>query len=125
MKATDHANGPLHHRLVCERCGTSVFADADTGHELTSTSHAGRTKAQERAGHQVAMDVCRHCLREALRRCLGAGPEEAQARQQRCHDAKAARQAMRSLEDTEAFVRASNARLDALRADEEGGGAAS
>ena len=124
MKATDHPNGWVHTRLVCGRCGTSVFADADTAHELTSTSHAGRTVAQERAGHRVTMDLCRHCLRDALRQCLCAGLEEAQAMQQRCRDATAARQAMRSLEDTEAFVRASNARLDALRAAEEGDGAA-
>ena len=121
MKPTDHSHGQAHTRLVCVRCGTSVFADADAGHELTSTSHAGRTAAQERAGHQVAMDLCRHCLRAALRRYFGGSADDAGDEAQRSLDAADNRRAMRSLEDTEAFVRASNARLDAWRAADECG----
>jgi len=121
MKPTDHSHGQAHTRLVCVRCGTSVFADADAGHELTSTSHAGRTAAQERAGHRVAMDLCRHCLRDALRQCFGGAAEDENDQAQRSLDAAAARRAMRSLEDTEAFVRDSNARLDAWRAADECG----
>jgi ribosomal protein S14 len=122
MKPTDQSHGQAHTRLVCVRCGTSVFADADERHELTSISHAGRTAALERAGHQVAMDLCRHCLRDALRQCFDGSADGASAKAQRRLDAVAARRALCSLADTEAFVRDSNARLDAWRAAEADGG---
>jgi hypothetical protein len=111
MKPTDPTLGRAHTRLVCRRCGMSVFADTDVDHELTSISHAGATPAMERAGHTVAMDVCRHCLRDILRGWLRGGTVETC-----CCDAARARDALRSPEHLDAFVRASNARLDALRA---------
>jgi hypothetical protein len=74
--------------------------------------------AAERAGHEVALDLCRHCMRQTLRAVLGirrralvptsaVAPLTPPARVPR-HDTVC------SLAEAEAFISACCARLDAL-----------
>jgi hypothetical protein len=93
---------------------------------LISTSHSGRTTAEESAGHTVGLDLCRACLRLRLRGVLGL-PEEATTRKQPAvasapatAEMGRAQRAVRSMERTEAFIRASERRLDGWRREDDG-----
>lgn len=115
-------------RLRCNCCGVTAEAGGPGWRSLISTSHSGRTTAEESVGHTVGLDLCRDCLRQQLRGMLGL-PESA-AEQLRT-DALAppqtdehgrARRAVRSMERTEAFIRASQRRLDTWRREDQGAG---
>lgn len=108
-------------RLRCARCGLTAVAGQQAWGALTSVSHSGGTDAQERAGHAVGLDLCRRCVRATLREALGMGREvfaradtdpqalPAAAQAQRTH------RALRSMDRTEAYIRASQRRLDGWR----------
>ncbi len=82
---------------------------------LTAVSHAGPTLAAELAGHEVALDLCRPCLRNVLRSALGMEHRGGSHGAQVPGMSADARQALRSISATEAYIRASNARLEAWR----------
>jgi hypothetical protein len=99
-------------RLVCRRCGLTADPGGAGRHVLTAVSHSGRSVASERAGHEVALDLCRSCMRETLRSALGASPPHAGA-----PTAPASPRPFEtacSLAEAEAFINRCNARLDAL-----------
>jgi hypothetical protein len=108
-------------RLRCTCCGITAEAGEPGWRSLISTSHSGRTTAEESAGHTVGLDLCRACLRARLRGVLGM-PDEDRV-QQRPQTAPPlpqgergrAERAVRSMERTEAFIRASERRLDGWR----------
>ena len=132
-------------RLSCARCGITAVAGDAAWQRLTSTSHSGTTVAEERLGHAVGMDLCRDCLRATLRGMLGmraqvlpsfggGGRLDADGSRQDCRpdrragqgveqraaeahqqDRGRAQRAVRSMERTDAFVRASQRRLQAWR----------
>lgn len=132
-------------RLSCARCGISAVAGDAAWQRLTSTSHSGTTVAEERLGHAVGMDLCRDCLRATLRGMLGMGAQlvpsiggggrmnadgsrhghcpdlrsdvgfEHRAAEARQLERGRAQRAVRSMERTDAFVRASQRRLQAWR----------
>lgn len=114
-------------RLRCNCCGVSAEAGDAGWRSLISTSHSGRTTAEESAGHTVGLDLCRACLRQQLRGMLGL-PVNA-AEQQRVHaravpetpERGRAQRAVRSMERTEAFIRASERRLDGWRQADQNG----
>ncbi len=120
MKSTLHPAGPPLARLVCTRCGLVAQPGTTGWRALTAVSHAGPTLAAERAGHEVALDLCRRCLRDVLRSVLGAPGDSDPSVQAGSHANGPQVGALRSMNDAEAFIRASNARLAAWRrADEE------
>lgn len=127
MQSIPPPGDPHSPRLRCARCGFSAV-DSEAGWaQLTAVSHAGPTEALERAGHAVGMDVCRNCLRDSLRSALGLPPRGTTARRpspapeappradtagERVH------RAMRSMERTDAFIRASERRLARWRGED-------
>jgi hypothetical protein len=130
MKSTLQSALPATARLVCSRCGLVAEPGGADWPALTAVSHSGPTAAAERAGHEVALDLCRRCMRETLRAVLGlrpatppppaAGSAKSSTASAPCFDTVC------SLADAEAFISACAARLDALYRGEvpEPGGAA-
>jgi hypothetical protein len=118
MKSTQQSALPSTGRLVCCRCGLASEPGGADWPALTAVSHAGPNVAAERAGHEVALDLCRHCMRETLRSVLGIqrkGPAKAATVASRAPAASAPRQAtVCSLAEAEAFINACSERLDAL-----------
>jgi hypothetical protein len=118
MKSTQQSALPSTGRLVCCRCGLASDPGGADWRALTAVSHAGPNVAAERAGHEVALDLCRHCMRETLRAVLGIGrkaPSKAAAVAPRTPATSATRQAtVCSLAEAEAFISACSERLDAL-----------
>jgi hypothetical protein len=118
MKSTLQSALPATGRLVCCRCGLAADPGGADWHALTAVSHSGPTAAAERAGHEVALDLCRRCMRETLRAVLGLRPAtppppaegvaKSSAASAPCFDTVC------SLADAEAFISACVARLDAL-----------
>jgi hypothetical protein len=108
-------------RLRCARCGLTAVAGERAWGALTSVSHSGGTAAQEKAGHAVGLDLCRRCVRATLREALGMAREvpaepdtdpqalPASAQAERTH------RALRSMDRTDAYIRASQRRLDGWR----------
>lgn len=109
MKSMQQTALPVTGRLVCRRCGLSADAGGAERHLLTAVSHSGSSCASERAGHEVALDLCRNCMRETLRAALGVAPAAGSARASARPFATAC-----SLAEAEAFITACNLRLDAL-----------
>ena len=113
MKSTSLLVRPHVASLVCSHCGMVALPGTLGWRALTAVSHAGPTLTSELAGHEVALDLCRHCLRDALKAALGIGAD--------CADPAAACLAadtpdpLRWVSDADDFIRASNARLEAWR----------
>jgi hypothetical protein len=125
MKSTLQSAVTSAGRLVCSRCGLAADPGAPEWRALTAVSHAGPNVAAERAGHEVALDLCRGCMRETLRAALGIRPHGARAAgaARARHEAPPAAplprfDAVCSLADAEAFISRCCARIDALRRDE-------
>jgi hypothetical protein len=118
MKSTQQSALPSTGRLVCCRCGLASDPGGADWAALTAVSHSGSSVAAERAGHEVALDVCRHCMRETLRAVLGIrrkASASTRAVAPRTPAANAPRHAtVCSLAEAEAFISACAARLDAL-----------
>jgi hypothetical protein len=118
MKSTQQSALPSTGRLVCSRCGLAADPGGPDWSALTAVSHSGSNVSQERAGHEVALDLCRHCTRETLRAVLGMR-RTAPSSNTSVASGTAAANAPRhgtvcSLAEAEAFIRAGSARLDAL-----------
>jgi hypothetical protein len=118
MKSTQQSALPSTGRLVCRRCGLASDPGGADWPALTAVSHAGPNVAVERAGHEVALDLCRHCMRETLRAVLGIGrkaPSRAASVPPRMPVNTTTRQAtVCSLAEAEAFINACSQRLEAL-----------
>lgn len=85
---------------------------------LTAVSHSGDTVAAELAGHEVALDLCRSCLRNVLKAALGMETRHSASGPRAAGMSAEAQAALRSLSATEAYISASNARLAAWRSAE-------
>jgi len=115
-------------RLRCNSCGITAEAGQPGWRSLISTSHSGRTAAEESAGHTVGLDLCRACLRQQLRGMLGLPDLPAEQQRMRARalpqtqEQGRAQRAVRSMERTEAFIRASERRLDGWRREDQGAG---
>jgi len=126
MKSTLQSARPAVGRLVCTYCGLVAQPGSLGWRSLTAVSHAGPTVAAERAGHEVALDLCRGCMRDVLKAALGIRQADpavaafASAASQRIEEPRVPVEAIRSMADAEAFIRASNARLEAWRRAEPG-----
>jgi hypothetical protein len=110
-----HLVRPVVARLVCSHCGLMAEPGTLGWRALTAVSHSGQTLAAELAGHEVALDLCRHCLRDMLKSALGI---EATANVDDTFgvtDPGDVRDALRWLSDADALIRASDARLAAWR----------
>lgn len=118
MKSTLQSALPSTGRLVCCRCGLAADPGSADWHALTAVSHSGPNFAAERAGHEVALDLCRRCMRETLRGVLGIRPPASPSLRAVNASAPAVAapsfKAVCSLADAEAFISACAARLDAL-----------
>jgi hypothetical protein len=80
---------------------------------LTAVSHAGPTLTTELAGHEVALDLCRHCLRNALKAALGIGGDSVESADS--GPEADATKPLRWVSDADALILAGNARFDARR----------
>ncbi len=115
-------------RLRCTCCGVTAEAGEPGWRSLISTSHSGRTTAEESAGHTVGLDLCRACLRQQLRGMLGLPANAAEEQRAKSlavpqtGEQGRAQRAVRSMERTEAFIRASERRLDGWRRDDHDAG---
>lgn len=116
MKSTSLLVRPHVASLVCSRCGMVALPGTLGWRALTAVSHAGPTLTSELAGHEVALDLCRHCLRNTLKAALGIGGD--------CTDHSGAVLAAETQDllhwicDADDFIRASKARLEAWRSAE-------
>lgn len=125
MKSTLRSSRPALRQLVCTRCGLLAQPGTEGWRALTAVSHAGPSTSAERAGHEVALDLCRACMREVLKAALGIRrPPDSQAMvvdasMLATHPAVPVVvptvAAISTLAEAEAFIRASNERLDAWR----------
>jgi hypothetical protein len=120
MKSIQHAAATSSQaRLVCTCCGLVAQAGTLGWRALTAVSHAGPTLADELAGHEVALDLCRPCLRSVLKSALGIEPRNGLAGiRGSVIPSDEAKAALSSLGATEAYIIASNARLAAWRSAE-------
>jgi hypothetical protein len=117
MKSTLQSALPATVRLVCCRCGLAANPGSAGWQALTAVSHAGPTSAAERAGHEVALDLCRRCMRESLRVVLGLrplAPPPPAMDAERATTSAPGFDTVCSLADAQAFISACTARLDAL-----------
>lgn len=120
MQSIPPPGDPHSPRLRCAHCGLSAVVGDVAWSQFTSVSHSGATEAVERAGHAVGMELCRRCLRSSLRSALGMPPAGKAATGGREAAAQSPGfggetqrmgRAMRSMERTNAFIRASERRL--------------
>lgn len=117
MKSTQQSALPSTGRLVCGRCGLAADPGGAKWPALTAVSHSGPNVAAERAGHEVALDVCRHCTRETLRDVLGIRRRARRSNMAVVREPAAGvhgQDTVCSLAEAEAFINACAARLEAL-----------
>jgi hypothetical protein len=118
MKSTLQSALPSTGRLVCCRCGLAADPGSADWSALTAVSHSGTNVAAERAGHEVALDLCRRCMRDTLRAVLGIRQQAPTSNSAVASPAPAANaphhDTICSLAEAEAFIHACAARLAAL-----------
>lgn len=118
MKTILQSALPSTGRLVCCRCGLAAEPGGADWHALTAVSHSGPNVAAERAGHDVALDLCRRCTRETLRGVLGIRPPSSASTATAAASAPAEAvpvfDTVCSLADAQAFISACSARMEAL-----------
>jgi len=113
MKSTSLLVRPHVASLVCSHCGMVALPGTLGWRALTAVSHAGPTLTSELAGHEVALDLCRHCVRDVLKAALGIGGDD-ELPQVADHAAEVA-DPLRWISEADALIRASNARIEAWR----------
>jgi len=119
MQSIPPPGDPHSPRLRCAHCGLSAVIGDVAWSQFTAVSHSGSTEAAERNGHAVGMELCRRCLRSSLRNALGmppSGPAEVDGQgTAQLHgfggETQRMGRALRSMERTNAFIRASERRL--------------
>jgi hypothetical protein len=118
MKTILQSALPSTGRLVCCRCGLVADPGGADWHALTAVSHSGSNVAAERAGHAVALDLCRRCTRETLRAVLGIRPRSAALIATAAASASVVAvptfDTVCSFADAQAFISACSARMEAI-----------
>jgi hypothetical protein len=102
--------------LVCSHCGMVALSGTLGWRALTAVSHAGPTLTSELAGHEVALDLCRQCLRDVLKTALGIAGAPGDSTGAPPPDDTAG--PLRWVSDADALISASKARLEAWRSAE-------